>query len=137
MFYIHQYIGFSTKPTKRFECSKSTIQEFERKDRRNRHEASVHLPKDSAKCPQCGFTSSRYHTGNIGSYVIYREDHLPSHIDREHNGQFRALATISFCSCCGKINSNCNCKLERKKFNRIEMERRVQDQLGLNRPTRR
>ena len=106
---------------------------------KERHEASVHRRDTAAKCPQCGFSSSRYHTGNIISYVMSREDELPPHFERVHTGRFRANGKLSICSRCGKIDS-CNCTANNEELSPREMERRVRDQvrdLGFDRETRR
>ena len=71
--------------------------------------------------------------------MLPREDNLPGHIERAHAGRFRAMATLSFCSRCGKVDS-CSCNANKEKLSPREMERRVRDQvrdLGFDRETRR
>ena len=113
------------------------MQRFEREDLMQRHEADVHLQNTAVKCPQCGKTLNRYYTGYILFDILSRESSLPDHFESAHLGCFRATARLLICSRCGKIDSCCNCKLDKKELNRQEMECRVRDELSLNRETRR
>ena len=112
------------------------IQEFKRKDCLDVHVKDVHLKQNTVECPQCGETSSRYYRGYISSNMSPRESALPVHFEGKHGGKFQATGKLSVCSRCGKVGS-CTCKQEQEELNRRKMERRVQNELGLNRPTRR
>ena len=71
--------------------------------------------------------------------ICSRENDMPEHFERAHNGHFVAEAKLSFCSRCGKIDS-CNCTANNEELSPREMERRVRDQvrdLGFDRETRR
>ena len=65
-----------------------------------------------------------------------RESVLPVHFEGKHKGKFQATGKLSVCSRCGKVGF-CTCKEEQEELDRRKMERRVQNELGLNRPTRR
>ena len=71
--------------------------------------------------------------------ICSRENDMPEHFERAHNGHFVAEAKLSFCSRCGKIDS-CNCTANNEELSPREMERRVRDHvrdLGFDRETRR
>ena len=96
----------------------------------------VHLKKSQVNCPQCGATLSRFEMKNILPYVSPRQDQLRVHFDSEHGGLFRATARIKICNRCGRSQA-CTCRVNNEKMDRRKMERRIRDELGLNRPTRR
>ena len=71
--------------------------------------------------------------------ILYRENDLPEHFERAHNGHFVAEAKLIFCSRCGKVDS-CNCTTNNEELSPREMERWVRGQvrdLGFDRETRR
>ena len=130
------YKVISQKYKSRLDFSRYLLQEFERKDYLQTHVEEVHLKQNTVDCPTCGDTFSRYYTGNFLSNILSRVSSLPGHFQRFHLGCFRATARIKICSRCGKFDI-CNCTMEKEEMTRKKLERRVQEALGLNRPTRR
>ena len=61
---------------------------------------------------------------------------MPDHFNSRHNGWFRASASLHLCTRCGKLDS-CDCKQNNEEMDKMEMERRVRQELGLTSETRR